>query len=130
MFFNKNKSNVYQATYKGKVIAQSSDTIAVEGNQYFPREAVNFDLIVDSSSHSVCGWKGTASYYDVVIDGETIKDAAWYYPQPLDAAQNIKNYIAFWKGVKVEGVSSDGSELDAESKFGSAEENGIIEGTC
>lgn len=107
MFFNKNGSSNFQATFNGKVIAQSSSTIKVEGNQYFPRDSVNFDFVVDSPTHTVCGWKGTASYYDVVVDGETIKDAAWYYPQPLDAAENIKDYVAFWKGVSVERVSEN-----------------------
>lgn len=96
---------MFQAKYKDNVVAQSSDTISVEGNEYFPRESVNFDLIKDSSTHTVCGWKGTASYYDVVVDGEILKDAAWYYPQPLDEAKNIKDYVAFWNGVKVEKVS-------------------------
>lgn len=104
--FSKNKeSALFQATYNGKVIAQSDKTITVEGNEYFPRESVKFEQLVDSSTHTVCGWKGTASYYDVVVDGETLKDAAWYYPQPLDAAENIKDYVAFWKGVKVQRIS-------------------------
>jgi uncharacterized protein (DUF427 family) len=93
-----------KATWNGAVIAQA-DTAKVqivEGNVYFPPEAVNRTFFKDSQTHSVCPWKGTASYYDVVVDGKTNKDAAWHYPETLDAARHIKGYVAFWKGVTVE----------------------------
>ena len=82
--------------------ADAAKTQIVEGNVYFPPEAVNRAHFRDSQTHSVCPWKGTASYYDVVVDGEVNKDAAWYYPVPRPAAENIAGYIAFWKGVSVE----------------------------
>jgi uncharacterized protein (DUF427 family) len=91
-----------RAVWNGAVIAESTDCIVVEGNQYFPPAAVKRDYLRDSATHTVCPWKGTASYYDVVVDGKTNKDAAWYYPQPKDAAKEITNYIAFWRGVSVE----------------------------
>ena len=91
-----------RAVWNGGVIAESDDCIVVEGNQYFPPAAVKRDYLRDSATHTVCPWKGTASYYDVVVDGKTNKDAAWYYPQPKDAAKEITNYIAFWHGVTVE----------------------------
>ncbi len=90
-----------QAIWKNKVIARSNDTIVVEGNHYFPKDSVNQDFLQDSSHHTVCGWKGTASYFDVVVEGEVNKDAAWYYPNPLDQAKEIEGYVAFWKGVEV-----------------------------
>jgi uncharacterized protein (DUF427 family) len=74
----------------------------VEGNQYFPPAAVRREYLQESATHTVCGWKGTASYYDVIVGAETNKDAAWYYPQTKPAADNITGYIAFWKGVQVE----------------------------
>jgi uncharacterized protein (DUF427 family) len=88
------------ATWNGTVIASSDDTVVVEGNHYFPRESVTAEL-VDSDTTSVCPWKGTASYYSVSVDGETNTDAAWYYPQPKDAAAEIKDRVAFWHGVEV-----------------------------
>jgi uncharacterized protein (DUF427 family) len=91
-----------KASWNGAVIAESNECVVVESNQYFPPTAVRRELLKESSTHTVCPWKGTASYYDVVVDGETNKDAAWYYPQPKDAAKEIKDHIAFWKGVKVE----------------------------
>ena len=90
-----------RATFNGETIAESNDTIEVEGNQYFPAESVNADLLVDSSTHTVCPWKGTASYKTVSVDGKEATDGAWYYPEPKDAASNIKGYYAFWKGVEV-----------------------------
>jgi uncharacterized protein (DUF427 family) len=83
------------------VIADSNRCIVVEGNQYFPPDALKREFVRDSATHTVCSWKGTASYYDVVVNGQTNKDAAWYYPAPKPAADNIKGYVAFWKGVKV-----------------------------
>ena len=91
-----------RASWNGAVIAQSERCEVVEGNQYFPADAVNREYLRDSATHTVCGWKGTASYYDVVVNGQINKDAAWYYPDPKPAASNIKGYIAFWKGVKIE----------------------------
>jgi uncharacterized protein (DUF427 family) len=91
-----------RATWNGAVLAESERCEVVEGNQYFPPQAVDRKYFKESATHTVCSWKGTASYYDVVVDGQTNKDAAWYYPEPKDAAQQIKGYIAFWRGVKVE----------------------------
>jgi uncharacterized protein (DUF427 family) len=91
-----------RARWNGKVIAESDRCVVVEGNQYFPADAVNRGFLRDSVTHTVCGWKGTASYYDVVVNGAVNKDAAWYYADPKSAADNIKGYIAFWKGVTVE----------------------------
>ena len=91
-----------RATWNGAVIAESDRYETVEGNVYFPPEALNRDYLRESQTHTVCGWKGTASYYDLVVDGKTNSDAAWYYPQPMDAAANIRDHVAFWKGVEVE----------------------------
>lgn len=90
-----------RAEWNGKVIAESDRTIVVEGNHYFPPEAVNKAYLTDSAHHTTCPWKGLASYYNVAVDGQINRDAAWYYPQPKEAAQQITGYIAFWKGVKV-----------------------------
>ena len=90
-----------QAIWNDKVIAESDETIVVEGNHYFPPSAVNEELLADASSHTTCPWKGVASYYDVVVDGKINGGAAWYYPQPKPAASEIKDYIAFWKGVRI-----------------------------
>ena len=94
-----------KATWNGKVIAQAdaSEVQLVEGNVYFPPGKVEPSLLKASNTHTVCPWKGTASYYDVVVDGKTNKDAAWYYPETKDAAKHVKGYVAFWKGVSVEG---------------------------
>jgi uncharacterized protein (DUF427 family) len=91
-----------KAIWNGAVIAESHDTVVVEGNHYFPPETVNKAFLQSSETHTVCGWKGTASYYNVVVNGEVNKDAAWYYPETKDAAKNVEGYVAFWKGVKVE----------------------------
>ena len=91
-----------KATWNGELLAQSDDCIVVEGNQYFPKDAVNMELMQPSDTHTVCGWKGTASYYDVVVDGKVNKDAAWYYPDPMEGATHVKDRVAFWRGVKVE----------------------------
>ena len=90
-----------KAVWKNKVIAESDDTVGVEGNHYFPADSINKEFFTDSDTRSTCHWKGEASYYNVVVDGETNEDAAWYYPEPSEAASNIKNYVAFWKGVEV-----------------------------
>ena len=91
------------ATWNGKVVAQAPAGAVerVEGNVYFPSGAVKREYLQPSDTHTVCGWKGTASYYHVAVDGDVNRDAAWYYPEPKDAARNIAGYIAFWKGVTV-----------------------------
>ncbi len=89
------------ATWNGATIADSDDTIVVEGNHYFPADAVRSEYLTESDTHTVCPWKGTASYYTVVVDGKQNKDAAWYYPQPKPDADHIRGRIAFWKGVEV-----------------------------
>jgi uncharacterized protein (DUF427 family) len=91
-----------KAIWNGAVLAESNRTIIVEGNHYFPNDSIKQEYFRPSDTHTVCGWKGTASYYNVVVSGEVNKDAAWYYPNAKDAAKNIENYVAFWKGVKVE----------------------------
>jgi len=90
-----------KAIWNGKVLAESNDTIVVEGNHYFPPGSVKMEFFKDSETNTVCSWKGTASYYTVEVDDEKNEDAAWYYPEPSEMAHNIKNYIAFWKGVEV-----------------------------
>ena len=90
-----------KAIWNNKVLAESDNTIAVEGNQYFPPDSINSEFFQPSTTHTVCGWKGTASYYDIVVDGEINGDAAWYYPETKQEANEIKGYIAFWKGVEV-----------------------------
>ena len=91
-----------KAIWNNQVIAKSNDTIVVEGNHYFPADAVKKEYLQPSDTHTTCPWKGLASYYTLQVDGKINKDAAWYYPEPKEAAKEIKNYIAFWKGVKVE----------------------------
>jgi uncharacterized protein (DUF427 family) len=90
------------ATWNGQIIAQSNDTQIVEGNVYFPPDSVRTELTSPSEMETVCSWKGTASYYDVVVDGKTNANAAWYYPDPSAEAANIRGYVAFWRGVVVE----------------------------
>ena len=90
------------ATWNGTVLAESDDTVVVEGNHYFPREAVRADVLRDSATRTVCPWKGTASYHTLELDGQTNPDAAWYYPEPKEAAAQIRDRIAFWRGVTVE----------------------------
>jgi uncharacterized protein (DUF427 family) len=92
-----------KATWNGATLAEAAvaDTRLVEGNVYFPPAAVDRAFFKPSDTHTVCPWKGTCSYYDVVVDGQVNKDAAWYYPQTKDAAKHIEGYVAFWKGVCV-----------------------------
>ena len=90
-----------RAFWNGEVIAESDDTVVVEGNHYFPRASVKRDYLRDSSTHTTCHWKGEASYYDVVVNGAVNSDAAWYYPETNEAARNIQDRIAFWKGVEI-----------------------------
>ena len=91
-----------KAIWNGAVLAESDRCEVVEGNQYFPPDAVRREYLKPSATHTTCPWKGVASYYDVVVNGETNRDAAWYYPEPKAAARNITGYVAFWRGVKVE----------------------------
>lgn len=91
-----------KAIWNNSVIAESEQCRIVEGNYYFPPHTVKREYLRSSEKRTTCGWKGVASYYDVVVNGETNKDAAWYYPETKSAADNIKGYIAFWRGVKVE----------------------------
>ena len=91
-----------RAIWNGVVLAESDHCEMVEGNHYFPPDAVHREHLRDSATHTHCPWKGDASYYDVVVDGATNRDAAWYYPAPKAAASNIKDHVAFWKGVRVE----------------------------
>ncbi len=90
-----------KAIWKGATIAQSDDTVVVEGNHYFPMETVDEKYLQASSTHTHCPWKGEADYFSLVVDGETNADAVWTYPNPKDAAKNIAGRVAFWKGVKV-----------------------------
>ena len=91
-----------KAIWEDAVLADSNQTVELEGNQYFPPEAIKPEYFKPSSSHTVCPWKGTASYYDVEVNGKRNAGAAWFYPEPKDAAKQIKGHVAFWKGVKVE----------------------------
>lgn len=91
-----------RATWRGATLAESDDFQIVEGNVYFPPDSVRREHVRESDHHTVCGWKGTASYYDVVVDGEVNPNAAWYYPSTKDAAKHVEGYVAFWKGVTVE----------------------------
>jgi len=91
-----------KAVWKGVVIAESNNTVVVEGNQYFPPDSVHREYLKPSKTTSQCPWKGLASYYDVEVNGERNADAAWYYPEPNDAAKQIRNHVAFWKGVRIE----------------------------
>jgi uncharacterized protein (DUF427 family) len=91
-----------KAVWNGAVLAESDHTEIVEGNHYFPPEALRREHLRDSETQTVCGWKGTASYYDVVVGDQVNRDAAWTYPEPKDAAKQIGGYVAFWRGVKVE----------------------------
>lgn len=90
-----------KAIWNGAILAESNETIIVEGNHYFPANSVNKEYFRESETHTVCGWKGTASYYDIVVDGATNKDAAWFYPETKPEAKDIEKYVAFWKGVTV-----------------------------
>ncbi len=89
------------ASWNGTVIASSEDTVVVDGNHYFPLAAVTEGVLVDSDKTSRCPWKGKAHYYSVVVDGQVNQDAAWYYPEPKKAAEQIRGRVAFWKGVQV-----------------------------
>ena len=90
-----------KAIWNDVTLAESDDTIVVENNHYFPPDSVKREYLKESDTHTTCPWKGEASYYTVVVNDEVNKDAAWYYPEPKEAAQQIKDYVAFWKGVEV-----------------------------
>jgi uncharacterized protein (DUF427 family) len=90
-----------KAIWNNTTIAESDETIIVEGNHYFPPTSIKCEYFSPSETHTVCSWKGTASYYDISANGDTNKDAAWYYPEAKPDASNIAGYVAFWKGVKV-----------------------------
>jgi uncharacterized protein (DUF427 family) len=90
-----------KAIWGNEILANSNETIEVEGNHYFPSDSLNMAFFKKSDKHTVCSWKGIASYYDIEVNGNTNHDAAWYYPEPKSAANNIAGYIAFWKGVQI-----------------------------
>jgi len=90
-----------KAVWNNVVLAESDRTVVVEGNHYFPAESIHRQYFKESPTHTVCGWKGTASYYNVEVGGQVNADAAWYYPDPLPAARQIAGHVAFWKGVQV-----------------------------
>ncbi|MDX1667382.1 MAG: DUF427 domain-containing protein [Saprospiraceae bacterium] len=91
-----------RAVWKGAILAESDDLVNIEGNHYFPIDSLNREYFEESDTHTVCPWKGTASYYRVVVDGAKNEDAAWYYPDPKNAAKAITDRVAFWRGVEVE----------------------------
>jgi len=91
-----------KAIWEGKVLAESNQCVEVEGNQYFPPDTIKPEYFKPSAAHTVCPWKGTASYYDIEVNGKQNQGAAWFYPEPKPAASQIKGYVAFWKGVKIE----------------------------
>jgi uncharacterized protein (DUF427 family) len=91
-----------KATWNGQVLAESESTIIIEGNHYFPPDSVQWELLTESPTTTVCGWKGTASYYSVNVESGALSDAAWTYRTPLPAAEDITGYVAFWKGVEVQ----------------------------
>ena len=91
-----------KATWRGAVLAESDETVLVEGNHYFPADSVRRERLRESATHTTCPWKGVASYYDVVVGGEVNEGAAWFYPETKEAAKNVEGRVAFWRGVKVE----------------------------
>lgn len=90
-----------KAIWNNEIVAESNDTVVVETNHYFPIDSIKSEFFIPNDNHSICPWKGEASYYDLVVNGKTNPDAAWYYPEPKDAAKEIKGRVAFWRGVKV-----------------------------
>ena len=92
-----------KAIWEGMVLAESNKTIEIEDNQYFPPDSIKQEYFRPSETHTICPWKGTASYYNVDVNGKSNPDAAWFYPEPKSEAKKIKGYVAFWRGVKVEG---------------------------
>ena len=100
-----------RATWNGAVVAESDHTVLVEGNQYFPAGDVAKELLASSEYSTYCPWKGDASYFTLVVDGKRNEDAAWYYADPYDAARDIKDYVAFWRGVEVSGANEGTPEI-------------------
>jgi len=92
-----------KAIWNNQILAESDRTVIVEGNHYFPADSINKEYFSESETHTTCPWKGLASYYSLTVKGEENTDAAWYYPETSELAKNIRGYVAFWKGVKVEG---------------------------
>lgn len=92
-----------KAIWNGQVLAESDDTLVIEGNHYFPPESINKEYFTESETHTTCPWKGVASYYTLEVNGENNVDAAWFYPETSELAKQIKGYVAFWKGVTIEG---------------------------
>ncbi len=90
-----------KAIWNDKILAESDETVIVEGNHYFPPEAIKAEFFQESRSHTVCPWKGTASYYNIVVNGDVNRNAAWFYPLASDAAKSVEGYVAFWHGVRV-----------------------------
>ena len=90
-----------KAIWNNKILAESNETIIIEGNHYFPPNSINKELFVESGTHTVCPWKGTANYYTLEVDGKRNDDAAWYYPIASAEAKSIEGHIAFWKGVQI-----------------------------
>jgi uncharacterized protein (DUF427 family) len=90
------------AVWNGTVLAETDKTEVVEGNHYFPPDSLHLEYFQESNTHTVCGWKGTASYYTLIVNGQENQDAAWYYPTPLPAAKHIAGFVAFWKGVQIQ----------------------------
>lgn len=90
-----------KAIWNNVILAESDETIVIEGNHYFPADSINKEFFKATATHTVCSWKGTASYYSIVVDGKENTDAAWYYPETKEEAKEIEGYIAFWKGVEV-----------------------------
>ncbi len=90
-----------KATWNGKIIAESEETIIIEGNHYFPADSIVKECFEETDTHTVCGWKGTANYYTINVNDEKNVDAAWYYPEAKADAKNIENHVAFWKGVEI-----------------------------
>jgi uncharacterized protein (DUF427 family) len=91
-----------KAIWNGATLAESDDTVVVENNHYFPADSIHSEFFVDSETHTICPWKGQASYKTIVVDGRSNEDAAWFYPDPKDAAAEIKNHFAFWNGVQIQ----------------------------
>lgn len=100
-----------RATWNGAVLAESDQTVVVEGNHYFPSDSVRREYLRASATHTSCPWKGVASYYSVVVDGKENPDAAWYYPDPTPATASIADHLAFWRGVRVNEVDEDGNPV-------------------
>ena len=105
-----------RAIWNGEVIAESDDTVVVEGNHYFPLDSVQREYLIESDRQTVCPWKGVASYYTLHVDGDDNVNAAWYYPQPKRAAEKIRGRVAFWRGVKI--VPTDEDERPARKDRG------------